>query len=143
MATGAAETLSTQTTPRSQRARVARALWVLVGLVWAIAVLGWPLLALAQRLLTPDVHGSAIGTPPTLADVGFLVFIISVPAAVGLTGLALISGKTAAISSTGAAFQTVGLVAAVLALSFASFMAAQIAGFFFLSAFMAAAFGLN
>jgi hypothetical protein len=124
----------------ARRARVTRALWVVGGLMWMIVVVGWPLLALAQLVLTPDVKGSALGDPPTLSDVGFLVFIISVPVAVGVTGLALIPRMT---PSSGSPLRTAGLVALVLAISLVAYMAAQLVGFFFLTELIGSIFRLN
>jgi hypothetical protein len=135
--------MDTLTAPSSGRVRLTRALWIVGGLIWTIVIVGWPLLALSQLVLTPDVRGSAIGDPPTLSDVGFLVFIISVPAAVAFTGLALISSRATTPPSSGSALRTVGLVVLVLALSFVAHMAAQLVGFFFLSELIATIFQLN
>jgi hypothetical protein len=83
--------MDAQTAPSSGRLHLTRVLWIVDGLMWTLVIVGWPLLALSQLVLTPDVRGSAIGNPPTLSGVGFLVFMVSVPIAVGVTGLALIS----------------------------------------------------
>jgi hypothetical protein len=111
--------------------------------MWAAVLLGWPLLALAQMVLTPDVTGTSIGDASTLADVGFLIFIISVPAAVALTGFALVSRMTTVPTSPASISRAVGLAVAVLAVAFAAFMAAQLAAFFVLSPYIAEAFRLN
>jgi hypothetical protein len=126
-----------------RRARLTRALWIVACLLWVITIVGWPLMAFAQLTLTPDANGSAIEAPPTLFDVGFLVFIISVPAAVGITGFALISGNTATLASGWSALRAAGLASLVALLSFIAFMGAQFAAFFFLSSYITELFGLR
>lgn len=111
--------MQTLTAPSPRRARLTRTLWVVGGPIWASVVLGWPLLALAQLILTPELKGSAPGDPPTLSDVGFLIFIISVPAAVAFTGFAVISALRSAPTPTTAALRTTGLVILVIVLGHA------------------------
>jgi hypothetical protein len=140
--------MDTQTAQIAQRVRPTRALWILGSSMWAIAILGWPLLALAQLVFTPDAGGSSIGSPPTLADVGYLLFIISVPAAVAFMGLALISSYVTApaltpLTPAASLLRTSSLVALVLVVSFVAFMAAQLVGFFFLSDVISTVFQLR
>ena len=137
-------TMQVLTVPTPPRVRLTRLpLWVVGGLLWALVVLGWPLLSLAQLVFTPEVKGSAIGIPPTLSDVGFLIFIISVPAAVAVTGLALVSALRPAANPRAAVLRATGLIALVLVLTFVAFMAAQIIGFFILSPVIDSVFQLN
>lgn len=121
--------------------------WRLVGGLWAVAVLAWPLLAAVQAL-TGDAAGTegglTVARPWTLMDTGFMIFIVGVPvAAVATVAAGLFTGTPGEATAFARVLRWLGRLALLAGTALVAVFAAQLVAFFLVTPALTALFRLG